>query len=173
MTVGERIQEARKRAGHTQKQLAELCEVATGTIQQYELNKRVPRTEQLMKIAKILNVELYDLIGYTPEEQSKHGQKIQRQVLNDQMKRRERKTIHIDKRITKSQDTALNQMELLNGNGQVMAVKQIKLLTQIPKYTKDEEQALSNYMEFIKDKGPNYWEKLKDALQDIEKSDKG
>ena len=50
--------------GYTQKQLAEKCGMATGTIQQYELNKREPRREQLQKIATALNVPLYELMGF-------------------------------------------------------------------------------------------------------------
>ena len=38
--------------------------MATGTIQQYELNKREPRREQLQKIATALNVPLYELMGF-------------------------------------------------------------------------------------------------------------
>ena len=61
---GERIQEARKRAGLTQKELAQRLGLATGTIQQYELNKRQPRTEQLREIADALDVTLGYLLGY-------------------------------------------------------------------------------------------------------------
>ena len=61
---GERIQSARKRAGLTQKELAQRLGLATGTIQQYELNKRQPRTEQLREIADALGVTLGYLLGY-------------------------------------------------------------------------------------------------------------
>ena len=63
MSVGDHIKNARKSAGMTQKELAEKCGAAEITIRQYESNKREPRNEQLMKIARILNVELYDLLG--------------------------------------------------------------------------------------------------------------
>ena len=58
------MQKIRKEKGYTQKQLAEKCGMATGTIQQYELNKREPRREQLQKIATALNVPLYELMGF-------------------------------------------------------------------------------------------------------------
>lgn len=64
MTLGQIMQKIRKEKGYTQKQLAEKCGVATGTIQQYELNKREPRREQLQKIATALNVPLYELMGF-------------------------------------------------------------------------------------------------------------
>lgn len=58
MTTGQTIQKIRKEKGYTQKQLAEKCGMATGTIQQYELNKREPRQEQLRKIAEALDVSI-------------------------------------------------------------------------------------------------------------------
>ena len=64
MTLGQIKQKIRKEKGYTQKQLAEKCGMATGTIQQYELNKREPRREQLQKIATALNVPLYELMGF-------------------------------------------------------------------------------------------------------------
>lgn len=45
--------------GFTQQKLAKECDLATGTIQQYELNKRNPKIEQISKIARALN------LGYT------------------------------------------------------------------------------------------------------------
>lgn len=58
MTIGQTIQKIRKEKHYTQKQLAEKCGMATGTIQQYELNKREPRQEQLRKIANALDVSI-------------------------------------------------------------------------------------------------------------------
>lgn len=62
MTIGRKIQEARKRAGYTQRELAEMCKLATGTIQQYELDKREPNFERLFLIAEKLHVSVTDLI---------------------------------------------------------------------------------------------------------------
>lgn len=68
MTTGERIKEARKYRKMTQKQLAEAAGVATGTIQQYELGKREPRYEILIRICKALNISIlvFLLPGPTP-----------------------------------------------------------------------------------------------------------
>ena len=63
VTLGQRIQSARKAKNLTQKQLAELIGVVTGTIQQYELNKRQPRIEQLQKIADALDTSIQQLLG--------------------------------------------------------------------------------------------------------------
>ena len=68
MTTGERIKEARKHRKMTQKQLAEAAGVATGTIQQYELGKREPRYEILIRICRALNISIlvFLLPGSTP-----------------------------------------------------------------------------------------------------------
>lgn len=55
-TMGKLIKEARMKEGLTQAQLAELCGLATITIQQYERDKRQPRRDQLEVIAQNLNV---------------------------------------------------------------------------------------------------------------------
>lgn len=58
-----RIQEARKRKGLTQKELAGMLGLATGTIQQYELGTRSPKAAQLWKMADALNCSVDWLIG--------------------------------------------------------------------------------------------------------------
>lgn len=55
-TTGERIKKARKDAGLTQAELAQACEVATITIQQYERDKRMPNQEMLRIIADKLKI---------------------------------------------------------------------------------------------------------------------
>lgn len=86
MTTGQIMQAIRKEKGYTQKQLAEKCGLATGTIQQYELNKREPRREQLQKIATALDVPLmgFDgniLVNITPKVKEKS--RIQNKLLNE------------------------------------------------------------------------------------------
>lgn len=51
------IKNARKSKGLTQKELASLCDCATGTIQQYESGKRKPSYEQLIKIMLCLDID--------------------------------------------------------------------------------------------------------------------
>lgn len=67
MAIGERIKQARKSKGLTQKQLAEKLKVAPGTIQQYELGKRTPNFERILEIAEQLDVSANFLFGGTPE----------------------------------------------------------------------------------------------------------
>lgn len=66
MSIGSRIKECRKERGLTQKQLAVKLGVATGTIQQYELGKREPRSSKIDAIADILKVDPYELYFDNP-----------------------------------------------------------------------------------------------------------
>lgn len=80
MTVGQVMQAIRKEKGLTQKQLAEKCGLATGTIQQYELNKRKLRPEQLEKIANALEVPVFKFVENYENERicKKIGDKIRK-----------------------------------------------------------------------------------------------
>lgn len=61
-SVGQRIKEARKKVGLTQKELASRIEASTTTVQQYELGKRQPSFEQMAAIADALGVTYYYLV---------------------------------------------------------------------------------------------------------------
>lgn len=62
MTTGERIKEARKRAGMTQAQLSEQSGIAAISIHQYEAGKRQPQIERLLRVASVLNVPIEQLV---------------------------------------------------------------------------------------------------------------
>ena len=63
MEIGQSIQEARKKAKLTQKELAEKVGIATITIQQYERGVRTPKIETIQKIAQALNIDVGVLYG--------------------------------------------------------------------------------------------------------------
>lgn len=124
MTVGQRIKESRKNAGLTQKALAEKCGLATGTIQQYELSKREPRTDQLKKIADALNVSINYLKGWQNDD-----------IVN------EIAYWGIGKIMAHSKEERkiIENCHKLNTLGQKKALEQVELLTEIPKYQKKDE----------------------------------
>lgn len=66
MIVGQRIQSARKAKGWTQKELADRLDLATGTVQQYELGKRSPSIDTLQAIARLLSTSV-DALTSTAE----------------------------------------------------------------------------------------------------------
>lgn len=63
MTIGENIRQARKKAGLTQRQLAEKSGVAAITLQQYERGVREPKLDTIAKIARAMNLFASDLIS--------------------------------------------------------------------------------------------------------------
>jgi transcriptional regulator with XRE-family HTH domain len=69
MTIGEKIRTLRKKAGYTQKELGEISGTSETTIKQYEIGKRLPRIDQLQKIASVLNVPVASFIDELPEAQ--------------------------------------------------------------------------------------------------------
>lgn len=66
MNLGRNIRKARKAAGLTQKRLSELCGVHVNTIQQYELGKREPRIEMLVRIADVFGLTVNDFVYEDP-----------------------------------------------------------------------------------------------------------
>lgn len=62
MKIGNNIKFYRKQKGLTQSQLAEMLNVSTITIQNYENNRRKPSIETLTKIAKALDIPVSKLI---------------------------------------------------------------------------------------------------------------
>lgn len=123
MTIGQRIKEARKSAGLTQRELAEKAGTATGTIQQYELGKRQPRIEQFQAIADVLNVDVNWLMnGYTLAQRD--------QAFRDFVKKR-----FSEVEVWKTRLDEIGQdLGKLNDEGRVEAVKRVKELTEIPRY---------------------------------------
>jgi transcriptional regulator with XRE-family HTH domain len=63
VTLGERLKNARKTRGITQKELAASINVAENTISQYENNKREPSIATLNKMTFALNVSAAYLMG--------------------------------------------------------------------------------------------------------------
>jgi transcriptional regulator with XRE-family HTH domain len=64
MSIGENIQFYRKKCGYSQKELAAKLHYSTGTIQQYELDKREPKFKIICEIATALGVKPYKLYEY-------------------------------------------------------------------------------------------------------------
>lgn len=77
LTVGERIQAARKKAGMKQSDLAKKLGVAVITIGQYERGKRVPNLGQLQAIARVLNADIVYLISGQTSAEVERGILIQ------------------------------------------------------------------------------------------------
>lgn len=64
MTVGQRIQQARKKAGLSQKQLGEKLGLSASMIGQWENDLRNPKYDTLKRIAAALDTEAWKLMGH-------------------------------------------------------------------------------------------------------------
>lgn len=64
MTVGENIKRIRKEKGLTQKALGELSGINEVQIRRYEIGGANPKLETIRKIAKALNVDIWELIEF-------------------------------------------------------------------------------------------------------------
>ena len=73
MTLGEKIKQARKKAGLTQKQLGETIGAAAVTIRQYEAGSREPSNAILIKLASALGLPnpAYFYFDPIPDEDEK------------------------------------------------------------------------------------------------------
>lgn len=74
--IGKRIAFYRKQCGYSQRELAEKLEIATGTLQQYELLKRNTKRTMIQRIAKILNIKESELYGFNCDELGYDSTKI-------------------------------------------------------------------------------------------------
>lgn len=128
MTVGERIQAARKKAGMKQSDLAGKLGVAVITIGQYERGKREPRLGQLKAISAALDVDVNWLMnGYTLEQRD--------QASKDYVARR-----FAEAEVWKARKDEIGEdLAKLNDDGQIEAVKRVKELTRLDEYRRRAE----------------------------------
>ncbi len=95
MPVGKNIRTARKNIVMSQGDLAKEVDVALDTISRWETGKRTPRTEDLLKLSKILGVSVSYLMGETGNTAVVFTESSIEE--NDTMLRREKKEMLIAK----------------------------------------------------------------------------
>lgn len=113
MTLGERIRWARRDCRLTQAELAYRLDIATGTLQQYELEKRRPGLDMLEAIAEETCVPIQWIVGAADDAE------------RDPLSGRESRLL-----------ATFNQ---LNDEGQRVAIERVEELTELPKYQKTEK----------------------------------
>ncbi len=141
MSIGNNIRNARKKKGYTQKQLAELAGIASITLQQYELEKRKPQIDQLLKLSTALNVNINDLLesplDNSPlyhyfKDDSISDNPVGRRYINAEL------TIQVDD--WQQIDIELvKKFKKLNESGKAIAIERVEELTEIPRYTQKEK----------------------------------
>lgn len=120
MDLGSNIKKYRKEAGLTQRELADLLDVAVGTIQQYESNKRQPRLEMINRIAGALGVGIRRLY---PDFQIDAWSQTETY-----------KNAHLENKLDPLRAELLDNFQNLNNQGKLEAVKRVGELTEIDKY---------------------------------------
>lgn len=76
MSTGQNIKNARKKAGLTQKELAQKLGLSFQSIAQWENDLRNPKIETIKKIADALNVDWYNLVVPSSKEDAEKWQYI-------------------------------------------------------------------------------------------------
>jgi transcriptional regulator with XRE-family HTH domain len=124
LTTGERIKEARKRAGMTQEDLANKLGIPYQSISQWERGTRKPKYGTLKKLADALDVWVYDLSS--PEDTE---ERINR--LNDFF---EDGGLSCPEPPPEEYQRITAALDKLNRSGRQKAVERVEELTEIPRY---------------------------------------
>lgn len=147
MTLGERIKEARKEKGITQKELATLIKKGFSTVQKYEIDVIEPPVSVLQKIADVLEIPPSRLIigveGKKISEMNSEELVAITETLDfldtitnpsqtsQQVKEQD---AHIRAAISKRKKV-LDAFDKLNSLGKEKAVERVEELAEITKYT--------------------------------------
>ena len=79
MTLGEKLQELRKKAGMSQDSLAEQLDVSRQAVSKWERDEAMPETDKLLRIARLFGVTTdYLLNNDIPPYQTNHGDSTNR-----------------------------------------------------------------------------------------------
>ena len=139
MTTGEKIKQARKRAGITQQQLADRLGISYVVISQYENNKRNPKVDTIYKIASALEIDVSALLSdqylndyYESLIKKYASSDSDKNTAIDHLKR-------YFNQIDVMQNDLLSAYSQLNTDGQQVAVERVQELTEIKKYRKEQE----------------------------------
>lgn len=76
MKFPENLRTIRKARGLTLKQLGEMVGVSEASVSQYELGKRQPDNEGLLKLAEALDTTVGELLGETKKESTSIGDEL-------------------------------------------------------------------------------------------------
>lgn len=149
MTIGQRIKEARKKAGLTQKELGAKLGIAYQTLAQWENDLRNPKQETIRRIADALNCDFFWLLlgeSLSIEERSALSAMIVFNTDNPYIKkaamhavyRSEGEHIRQGYSFSETEIELIRKFGMLNEAGQQKAIERVEELTGIPKYRKED-----------------------------------
>ena len=124
MTTGQRIKDARKKAGMTQKELGLKLGVTYQTIAQWENDLRNPKKETIRRIAAALSVDPVEIDdSYTVKVKVEESFEA---------------NLNAGVRVTTLKKELDRAYDNLNPAGQQEAVKRVSELTEIPRYQRQD-----------------------------------
>lgn len=131
--IGQYIKSKRKEKGITQKEIAKMLNKGYSTYQKYELGITPIPLTIMTEIIKILQFDFIDLMEYaSPYEDM--GYDEYKENMSVLIEINNLKELRQQERNNKKQ--LLNNYEKLNTDGKKEAIKRVEELTEIPKYTK-------------------------------------
>lgn len=120
MTLGDRLKQARKKAGLSQKEVAQAVNSTEKTISNYERDYRDPDTVTLSKLSDLYDVSTDYLLGRKPKNMSKLDETLNEAI--EELKNEETLLLMKDEDI--DEETArLIKQALINGMKYVDAMK--------------------------------------------------
>ncbi len=102
------------------------------------------------------------------EERTKKLEQLIYQIIENHESQNENNNQNWNPDFEKKASKIITLLSQLNDSGQNKAIEQVELLTKLPEFSNNDKQVLNNYLEYIKNKSPQYWENLKNILQKID-----
>lgn len=151
MTTGQRIKEARKKAGLTQKELGAKLGVAYQTLAQWENDLRNPKQETIQRIANALDCDFYWLLwGENLSIEDRQALNVMRVFgTNDYHIQKAAKLAvyyaeceHKSRGYSfgKTEEELIKSFSELNDDGQREAVKRVEYLTEVKEFKRQPRQ---------------------------------
>lgn len=138
MSIGNNIRNIRKEKGITLQQIADVMGCSPQLISQYENGKRIPKIENIRKIAAALGVYISDLVDdwevFSKEDISKAWE-----TENATPELSHETAIKAGGYKNLEESSLLDNYRQLNTNGQTEARKRVQELTEIKRYTEPDE----------------------------------
>ena len=128
MTVGQRIRQARKKIGMSQKDLADKLGISYVGVSQWENDKRKPKYETLQRIAHALNTSAMELMDKETAKDSQYSHDSNAPDEDDLVMHQ------IPAMLVDVIDHMIPHLYKLNLNGRLEAVKRVDELTEIPRF---------------------------------------
>ncbi len=166
MSIGESIRNLRRKAGFTQKQLAEKVGVNEVTIRSYEAEKYNPKMNTLAKLCVALDCKITDLIDedsqkyyrmfdYTEEDEKRLKEEAARkapkftaydengnEIKDGKPPKFTDSSMSKEEAIAEAEAEELERLQTaykrLNRKGKTKAVERVEELTEIPRYIKED-----------------------------------